>query len=114
MKTVAFFDAKSYDRESFKRFEDEDINIRFFENKLNADTVTQRVAEIISVTVFFYVTADFSVGCLAGYAFFNVQPTYNTGVLYNSVCLFKFIIGFAYNESSGHIAAVSVVNCAEL
>lgn len=40
MKTVAFFDAKSYDRESFKRFEDEDINIRFFENKLNADTVS--------------------------------------------------------------------------
>ena len=27
MKTVAFFDAKSYDRESFKRFEDEDISI---------------------------------------------------------------------------------------
>ena len=40
MKTVAFFDAKSYDRESFKRFEDEDISIRFFENKLNADTVS--------------------------------------------------------------------------
>lgn len=40
MKTVAFFDAKSYDHESFKRFEDEDISIRFFENKLNADTVS--------------------------------------------------------------------------
>lgn len=40
MKTVAFFDTKSYDRESFEKFVDEDINIRFFENKLNADTVS--------------------------------------------------------------------------
>lgn len=40
MKTVAFFDTKSYDRESFEKFADEDINIRFFENKLNADTVS--------------------------------------------------------------------------
>ena len=40
MKTVAFFDAKSYDRESFQRIVDENINIRFFENKLNADTVS--------------------------------------------------------------------------
>ncbi len=40
MKTVAFFDAKPYDIESFKRFSDEEINIRFFENKLNADTVS--------------------------------------------------------------------------
>ena len=40
MKTVAFFDAKSYDRESFKKFSDDNINIRFFENKLNADTVS--------------------------------------------------------------------------
>lgn len=40
MKTVAFFDTKSYDLESFKKFADEDINIRFFENKLNADTVS--------------------------------------------------------------------------
>ena len=40
MKTVAFFDTKSYDKESFERFLDEDINIRFFENKLNADTVS--------------------------------------------------------------------------
>jgi len=40
MKTVAFFDAKPYDIESFKRFADEEINIRFFENKLNADTVS--------------------------------------------------------------------------
>ena len=40
MKTVAFFDAKSYDRESFKCFSDDNINIRFFENKLNADTVS--------------------------------------------------------------------------
>lgn len=40
MKTVAFFDAKSYDIESFKSLADENINIRFFENKLNADTVS--------------------------------------------------------------------------
>ncbi|MBE6750379.1 MAG: 2-hydroxyacid dehydrogenase [Ruminococcaceae bacterium] len=40
MKTVAFFDTKSYDRESFKKFQDPDINIRFFENKLNSDTVS--------------------------------------------------------------------------
>lgn len=40
MKTIAFFDAKAYDRESFTRFADEDINIRFFENKLNRDTVS--------------------------------------------------------------------------
>lgn len=40
MKTVAFFDTKSYDKESFKKFADENINIRFFENKLNSDTVS--------------------------------------------------------------------------
>lgn len=40
MKTVAFFDAKPYDVESFKKFSDENIKIRFFENKLNADTVS--------------------------------------------------------------------------
>ncbi len=40
MKTVAFFDTKSYDKESFLKHSDEDINIRFFENKLNADTVS--------------------------------------------------------------------------
>ena len=40
MKTVAFFDSKSYDKESFKKLVNEDINIRFFENKLNADTVS--------------------------------------------------------------------------
>ena len=40
MKTVAFFDAKPYDIASFKKFADEDINVRFFENKLNADTVS--------------------------------------------------------------------------
>ncbi len=40
MKTVAFFDTKSYDRQSFKKYLSEDINIRFFENKLNADTVS--------------------------------------------------------------------------
>ncbi len=40
MKTIAFFDAKSYAKESFKKFSDDNINIRFFENKLNADTVS--------------------------------------------------------------------------
>ncbi len=40
MKTVAFFDTKPYDKASFKKYLDEDINIRFFENKLNADTVS--------------------------------------------------------------------------
>ncbi len=40
MKTIAFFDAKPYDRESFMRFADDEINIRFFENKLNRDTVS--------------------------------------------------------------------------
>ncbi len=40
MKTVAFFDTKSYDRESFLKLNNEEINFRFFENKLNADTVS--------------------------------------------------------------------------
>lgn len=40
MNTVAFFDTKPYDRESFKRFENGEIRLRFFENRLNADTVS--------------------------------------------------------------------------
>lgn len=40
MKTVAFFDTKAYDLESFKQYANDEINIRFFENKLNADTVS--------------------------------------------------------------------------
>ena len=40
MKTIAFFDTKSYDRASFMRYRGEDFNIRFFENKLNSDTVS--------------------------------------------------------------------------
>lgn len=40
MKTVAFFDTKSYDRDTFEKFATEDINIRYFENKLNRDTVS--------------------------------------------------------------------------
>ncbi len=40
MKTVAFFDTKSYDKASFLKYSDENINIRFFENKLNSDTVS--------------------------------------------------------------------------
>ncbi len=40
MKTVAFFDAKPYDKASFEKYFDDEISIRFFENKLNADTVS--------------------------------------------------------------------------
>ena len=40
MKTIAFFDTKSYDRESFLKYTDDELNIRFFENKLNEDTVS--------------------------------------------------------------------------
>ncbi|MBR4973689.1 MAG: 2-hydroxyacid dehydrogenase, partial [Clostridia bacterium] len=40
MKTIAFFDTKSYDKESFLKYAGEDLNIRFFENKLNKDTVS--------------------------------------------------------------------------
>ncbi len=40
MKTIAFFDAKPYDKASFRQFSHEDINIRFFENRLNRDTVS--------------------------------------------------------------------------
>lgn len=40
MKTVAFFDTKTYDRESFKKYSNDELNLRFFENKLNEDTVS--------------------------------------------------------------------------
>lgn len=40
LKTIAFFDTKSYDRESFLKYADDELNIRFFENKLNEDTVS--------------------------------------------------------------------------
>ncbi len=40
MKTIAFFDTKSYDKKSFLKYAGEDLNIRFFENKLNKDTVS--------------------------------------------------------------------------
>ncbi len=40
MITVAFFDTKPYDKQSFESLKDEDLNIRYFENKLNADTVS--------------------------------------------------------------------------
>ncbi len=40
MKTVAFFDTKSYDRESFEKYSNDELNFRFFENKLNEDTVS--------------------------------------------------------------------------
>ncbi len=40
LKTVAFFDTKSYDKESFVKYSSNDYNFRFFENKLNPDTVS--------------------------------------------------------------------------
>lgn len=40
MKTIAFFDTKSYDRETFSDYNSDEYNIRFFENKLNRDTVS--------------------------------------------------------------------------
>lgn len=40
MKTIAFFDTKSYDRESFQKYDGEELSFRFFENKLNEDTVS--------------------------------------------------------------------------
>lgn len=40
LKTIAFFDTKAYDRESFSNFQSEEYSIRFFENKLNRDTVS--------------------------------------------------------------------------
>ncbi len=39
MKTIAFFDTKPYDRQSFEGV-NHGYNIRFFDNKLNADTVS--------------------------------------------------------------------------
>ena len=40
MKTVAFFDAKPYDKETFLQLNDDEINFRFFDNRLNKDTVS--------------------------------------------------------------------------
>lgn len=40
MKTVAFFDTKSYDRDSFLKYSTQELNFRFFENKLNEDTAS--------------------------------------------------------------------------
>ncbi len=36
---IAFFDTKTYDIDSFKKFISDDINIKFYETKLNIDTV---------------------------------------------------------------------------
>lgn len=58
MKTVAFFDTKPYDRESFSRFIDgEEFSFRFFDNKLNADTVSM-AACCDAVCVFVNDTVD--------------------------------------------------------
>ena len=58
MKTVAFFDTKPYDRESFSRFIDgEEYSFRFFDNKLNADTVSM-AACCDAVCVFVNDTVD--------------------------------------------------------
>ncbi len=40
MKTIAFFDTKIYDKESFLKYQTEELNFKFFENKLNKDTVS--------------------------------------------------------------------------
>ena len=40
LKTIAFFDTKAYDRETFSLYNNEEFSIRFFENKLNRDTVS--------------------------------------------------------------------------
>lgn len=40
MKKVAFFDTKTYDLESFKKYSNDNLNFKFFENKLNEDTVS--------------------------------------------------------------------------
>lgn len=73
MKTVAFFDCKAYDRESFENHSDEDINIRFFENKLNRDTVSMAaccdgVCAFVNDTVDKYVIeklCEYGVGVIA-------------------------------------------------
>jgi D-lactate dehydrogenase len=39
MKTIAFYDAKPYDRQYFNAANDDRFHFRFFESKLNADTV---------------------------------------------------------------------------
>ena len=39
MKKVAFFDTKTYDFESFKKYSNDNLSFKFFENKLNEDTV---------------------------------------------------------------------------
>lgn len=36
---IAFFDTKPYDVESFEKYESDDIKLKFFETKLNIDTV---------------------------------------------------------------------------
>lgn len=40
MKTIAFFDTKPYDKQSFENIPHADLNIRYFDNKLNSDTVS--------------------------------------------------------------------------
>lgn len=73
LKTVAFFDTKSYDKESFLKYADDDINIRFFENKLNRDTVSiaaccDAVCAFVNDTIDKYVLEkleEFGVGLVA-------------------------------------------------
>jgi len=58
LKTVAFFDTKPYDKESFSRFIDgEEFSFRFFDNKLNTDTVSM-AACCDAVCVFVNDTVD--------------------------------------------------------
>jgi len=73
MKTIAFFDTKSYDKESFLKFADENLSFRFFENKLNSDTVSMAaccdaVCVFVNDTIDKYVIEQlekFSVGIIA-------------------------------------------------
>lgn len=51
LHTVAFFDTKAYDRESFSKTSHNGINIKFFENRLNSDTVSM-AARCDAVCVF--------------------------------------------------------------
>ena len=39
MTKVAFFDTKSYDRETFEKLEDDSVKFKFFESKLSEYTV---------------------------------------------------------------------------
>lgn len=67
MKTIAFFDTKPYDKASFETVAHGELNIRYFENKLNRDTVSM-AACCDGVCVFVNDTVDREViDALCGY-----------------------------------------------